>query len=310
MNVKVLLFPDGEDPDSFSRKVGTDTFQTYLKENAQDFISFKTRLFVSDAGKDPIKKAETIREIVESIAKIPDPIKRSVYLKECSTLMDIDEGVIITELNKIQLKKNKDFKKLSEQNPQIATEVSAEVHSQKTEVSNFVAIRIQERESIRLLLHYGFSEIENEHKHICNYILDGLSEIEFQTEVYKRILEIFKAELQKSHIPDINYFLRSENDEIRDAVIEMVAFPHEISTNWAEKHKIFIPKEEELLDKVIYENLLRLRYRVIQKVIKDNLDELKNTASDADIDILMNKHRALKKTEMELAKILGIVVSR
>ena len=101
LNVRVVLLPDGEDPDSMSRKMGSTDFKTYLKENTKDFISFKIDLLASDAAQDPIKKAEAIREIITTISQIPDPIKRSVYIQETSQLLKISETVIFSELNKI-----------------------------------------------------------------------------------------------------------------------------------------------------------------------------------------------------------------
>src|SRR6195952_1424017 len=107
LNVKVVLFPDGHDPDSYVRNVGTNAFKTYIEDNKKDFILFKTDILLKEAGNDPIKKSEVIREIVESIAKIPDSIKASVFVKECSLLLQMDERSLLTELNKMRLAKSK-----------------------------------------------------------------------------------------------------------------------------------------------------------------------------------------------------------
>ena len=101
LNVRVVLLPDGEDPDSYSRKVGTTAFHKYLATHTQDFISFKSGLYAAEAGSDPIRKAESIKEIVSSIALIPDPVKRSVYLQETSHQLKIGEPVLLVELNKL-----------------------------------------------------------------------------------------------------------------------------------------------------------------------------------------------------------------
>ena len=108
LNVKAVVFPDGEDPDSYSRKVGTQAFQDYLKENSRDFIGFKIGLYQEEFARDPIRKAEVIREVVQSIGKIPDPIIRSVYTKEASVLLGIEEDIILAELNKSFLKSQKE----------------------------------------------------------------------------------------------------------------------------------------------------------------------------------------------------------
>jgi DNA primase len=107
LNVRVVLFPDGEDPDSYSRKVGTTEFQKFLSDHTQDFVSFKAGLFASQSAGDPIKKAESIKEIVTSIAQIPDPVKRSVYIQETSSLLKIPEEVLLSELNKILIQERR-----------------------------------------------------------------------------------------------------------------------------------------------------------------------------------------------------------
>ena len=107
LNVKVVLFPDGHDPDSYVRNFGTSGFKKHIDEHKKDFILYKTDLLLKDAGNDPIKKAEVIREIVESVAKIPDSIKASVFIKECSYLLQIDERALLSELNKMRMAKAK-----------------------------------------------------------------------------------------------------------------------------------------------------------------------------------------------------------
>src|SRR6201995_1291318 len=107
LNVKVVLFPDGHDPDSFVRNFGTNGFKKHIEDNKKDFILYKTDILLKEVGNDPIKKADVIREIVESIAKIPDSIKASVFIKECSTILQIDERALISELNKMRMAKAK-----------------------------------------------------------------------------------------------------------------------------------------------------------------------------------------------------------
>src|SRR6195952_5171908 len=107
LNVKVVLFPDGHDPDSYVRSVGTNAFKTYIDKNRKVFILYKTDILLKEAGTDPIKRSEVIREVVESIAKIPDSIKASVFIKDCSHLLQIDERALLSELNKMRLAKSK-----------------------------------------------------------------------------------------------------------------------------------------------------------------------------------------------------------
>ena len=105
MNVKVVLLPDGEDPDSFARKHNASQFAEFIRQNETDFIRFKTRLLLDDAGTDPIKRSALISDIIRTVAIIPDNIARSLYIRECSTMMEIDEMLLLNEVNKIRLNK-------------------------------------------------------------------------------------------------------------------------------------------------------------------------------------------------------------
>ena len=105
MNVKVVLLPDGEDPDSFARKHNASQFSEFIKQSETDFIRFKTRLLLDDAGTDPIKRSSLITDIIRTVAIIPDNIARSIYIRECSAMMEIDEQVLLNEVNKIRLSK-------------------------------------------------------------------------------------------------------------------------------------------------------------------------------------------------------------
>src|SRR6201992_3461290 len=151
LNVKVVLFPDGHDPDSYVRLVGTSAFKNYIEQNKKDFILYKTNILLKEAGNDPIRKSEVIREVVESIAKIPDSIKASVFIKECSHLLQIDERALLTELNKMRQAKSK--KDSQQQTSRIVPvdETLLDEPVQQEPKEDFS----QEKEIIRLLLLYG-----------------------------------------------------------------------------------------------------------------------------------------------------------
>ncbi|MGD9329138.1 MAG: DNA primase, partial [Cyclobacteriaceae bacterium] len=170
LNVRTVIFPDGEDPDSYARKIGSAGFKGYLESNVKDFISFKAELFARDALKDPIKKAQTIRDIVQSISKIPDPVLRSIYIKETSGKLRIDEAVLIAELNKILIAERNKAKNQPPPLPDIELiEKSIDVqHEPVHEVEE--SIKLQEKESIRLLINYGLNKIEEEH-HLYEFLL-------------------------------------------------------------------------------------------------------------------------------------------
>ncbi|MEL7146033.1 MAG: DNA primase, partial [Bacteroidota bacterium] len=190
LNVKAITFPEGEDPDSYSKQLSPSAFKAFLHDGATDFIKFKTSLYHADTAADPLRRAETIREIVNSIAKIPDSIKRTVYLKECSSLLDISESVIIAELNKILLKTNKD-KQLKElrdsenlERQQGAVVLPPEEDLLPKVTSLETIIKEQERESLRMLINYGAQMIQDkdeEQQYLVTYFFSEIDDVNFET---------------------------------------------------------------------------------------------------------------------------------
>ena len=317
LNVRVLLFPDGEDPDSYSRKVGTTAFQKFLKDKTQDFVSFKTNLYAAEAGGDPIRKAESIKEIVASIALIPDPVKRSVYIQETSNLLKIAEPVLLTELNKILIQerrkadkdKFRDAGQRGEAQEMVAVEPVQEVNDAKIDTGSMVYY--QERETIRLLLNYASQNLAEQN--LSEFLLNELEDVEFSNPIFKQVFEEFKSGLAKGQIPDSQYFLQHGNDEMKRAVTGLITHRYETSQHWGDKYKIFIPKENDVLNELALTNVLRLKFRVVQKMMEENLIAVKHAEEKSDWDELdkaLETQAGLKRAESELAGMLGIVVAK
>jgi DNA primase len=304
MNVKVVAFPDGEDPDSYSRKMGAMGFQEFLKNNAEDFIHFKTKLMLQGNENDPVKKAETITQIISSLSIIPDQVKRAVYIKETSNLLELDEQLLYAELNKILLNRRKENQKEAyKAQPDVIVE-QIESEQRKASVDSIV---FQEREAIRLLINYGFNQIENKYNLVEHY-LEELEPIEFTTPIYNKILDIFKGELAKGNVIDINFFKTYPDAEIQHEALNLVSQRHEISENW-ERYRIYVPKEKDVLSNSVYSNILRLKFHKIKKLLSLNLEELKNT-DDIEQQLELQKvYAELKKAEAAFSSPLGIVVS-
>jgi len=306
LNVRAVIFPDGEDPDSYSRKIGPHAFKEYLDSNTKDFISFKAELYSKDASKDPIKKAETIKEIINSISKIPDPVLRSIYIKETGVLLKIDESVLLSELNKIFIsERNK--KRIQTQQPD--TELIENAIESISEPPNQLeeSIRLQERESTRLLINYGLNRIEEEHQ-LYEYILSELEDVEFQTPLYKEIFDIFKEHLKKGQVIDANHYIQNSREEIKNEVIELVTKRYEISENWLSK-KIIVPREEELLTKSAFENIIRLKHRIIKRLLEENTNEIGKLTDSEEVIRLQKVNIELNKIKTDLGKKLGITIS-
>lgn len=311
LNVKAVVFPDGDDPDSYSRKVGSQAFQLYLKENSRDFIGFKIGLYQEEFAKDPIRKAEVIREIVQSIGKIPDPIIRSVYAKEASGLLEIDEEIIHAELNKSLIKSQKDhFQKAKEEAE--AEEKLEELIPTKTLISVEDTIRIQEKETIRLLLNYGWKKLDDEELHLCQYLMSETAEIVFSTPIYQKILKIYRDSLIKGEIPTTDFFVSFPDAEVKQEVIDLISPRHEVSVHWHDRHQIFITTESDDLAGTAFKSMLRLKRRLVHKMMEEAKQKIKSAEQEqVDIDQVFELQQVyfeLKKVQLQIDKELGIVI--
>jgi DNA primase len=313
MNVRVVLFPDGEDPDSYSRKVGTQEFKNFLAAQTKDFVSFKADLFAREAAGDPIRKAESIKEIVASIALIPDPVKRSVYIQETSQHLKISESVLLTELNKLLIqerrKKEKDKLKEPEEFPVQIDPVEDTAIQGKIDAQSMV--HYQERETIRLLLNYADRPLKDQK--LVEFVLHELEDVEFSNPTFKEIYETWKKGLVEGTQMSSQDFLQRGSDLVRRAVTDLITSRYDISQHWGDKFKIFIPKEQDVLNEMALGNVLRLKFRVVQKMMEDNLSEIKRTETAGEWDELdkaLITQEGLKQAERELAGMLGIVVAK
>ena len=307
LNVQVVVFPNGEDPDSYARQLGTTAFQKYVEKQTVDFIRFKAERLNKNAANDPIKKSRIIKEIVESISVIPDSIQRSIYIKETSHLLNISESVLIAEENKFLLKKRRENfhkeKQREEQEQVIIVEEQKTVGLDEAQI-----VQYQEEESVRLLIMYGMNKWED--THIYGYMLSELEEVNFETPICQEILEIYKDRLSKGEVVNAEYFIHHAPKHIAKKVVDMITERYMVSDKWEDKYEIIIPDEETVLNNMVINNILRLKLRIVQKMVHDKLDEVRNTqANTASENEVLQHLNTLKKVEMRLAGQLGIVLS-
>jgi DNA primase len=302
LNVNVVLFPDGDDPDSYVKKTGPAAFRSFINSAKQDFISFKTSLFLQEAGGDPIKKAGVIKEIIASIARIPDTIKRQVFIKQCSQLLEIDEQVLISENNKLRLAldKQKATAARDENIPEQLPEVSEE---EKDNIAQVDVVRLHEREIIRLLINYGDDVLE-EHIKVKEYLLSEVEDRDFKTDIYKKMLELIKKE--GAHL-SLSSLIAHDDSEIRNEAIDLISSKYELSKNW-EKFQIFVTTEKSNLSSAIFTTITRLKWKDIEEMIEENKLNLKHPGDADEEEIFLKIHMKLKEAEKEIAKILGNVV--
>lgn len=316
MNVKIVLFPDGEDPDSFARNHSRDEVKDFIKKNAADFISFKTNLLVRESDKDPLKKAALIKEIVQTIALIPDGIYRSVYVKECSSIMDIAEQTLVNELNKLLRKKFKDQNKeeSSEEIPQYAVPELKE----KLEVERFDTLT-HEREIIRLLLTYANQEIlfddmdEIDQKievpiKIAEYVIHDLKsdEISFHDAGLQLIFNEYDHALENGTILTSEYFTQNPDEKLSKIAIDILATAYELSHNWL-KYKIPVKHESNDFKNYVTRLVLSFKARKVEQMILDNLKEM-NEVGPEEYTLRQQKHISLKSIGSEIYNQLTRIV--
>jgi DNA primase len=320
MNVRIVLFPEGEDPDSFVRHNRTAEVESFIAKNSVNFILFKTRLLLKETQGDPIKKAALIKEIVATIALIPDGISRSVYVKECSSTMNVPEQTLLNELNR-NLRKKVTKKNQEETGSEyLENDVQEFPAAQQTEYDTNSG-ESQEKEIIRLLLLYGNAEIifeqMNEDKEmekvsvkIADFIVQDIQsdEIKFENPYCQRIFDEF-AGFQQGVIEGKDHFLHHSDPEIASFSIDLSLTPYELSGNW-EKNQIFVNHESEKLKDSVCSAVLAFKAKKIERMMEEIQKKLKNPASNEDVMILMAQLVKLKTTSIEINDQLGRIIIR
>tara|TARA_R110002012_G_scaffold109617_1_gene253607 strand:+ start:134183 stop:136105 length:1923 start_codon:yes stop_codon:yes gene_type:complete len=308
LNVKVVIFPDGEDPDSYSQKMGDEAFKAFLDQNAKDFIRFKSDLLLEETKKDPIRKAETIQDIVRSISKIPDPVKRAIYIKECSDILEIDEGILIAEQNKVILRDKQSKGDITKRQANYLSESFNQAPEQiQKQYSPFEVAALQEKESIRLLLTYAELPL-GEDKLVIDYLLQELADTEFIHPVYAEILKDFVAHLKEGVVLNESHFIKNGSEAVRKVIFSLYTDRYELSENWEKKFEIFTSHERHILNDSIYTHVLRLKHRSILHLMEKNTEELKNIESQDDEHVILQYLMQLNQAKMEIGNLLGMVV--
>jgi len=291
LNVKVVMFPDGDDPDSFSKKVSSQELKEYLKQNSKDFINFKVALLMEEAQHDPVKKAGLIRDIVVSISKIPDRIQREVYIQECSRIMDISENVLFSELAQIDKKEERDASSRPIQ------ERPTEAVLQKTpQFEKVNELQKYEREIIKILLLYGNNEVEfvdfvaeeeaedAEFQPIKKVKFNNVvskeiylnlhdDEVEFTNDIFKNIYFEIIFQLNQDETISVDKLVNHENYEVANLVTTILMDDERhILSNW-ERKNIFIRTKKSDLSKMVLDAIYNMRRILIEQKINSLIAE-------------------------------------
>lgn len=320
MNVKVVLFPDGEDPDSFAKKNSNAELAIFIKEQKQDFITFKAQILLKDGENDPLKKSDLIREIVQSVGLIPDQITRSVYVKEIARQFDIEESIISNEL--MRLRRNSLSKQFQEPEfNQVPLPENDLVKSQETtDPTKEDAFRFKhEEELMRMMICFGTREIEtlaldsNElHKtSVVELIHQELEQdlLTFESPLFIKIYDKIIEGLNEKTFYTASYFKRIEDQEIVSFVSDIESREIELSTNWITKFSIFTKSESDDL----YSTVMNIIYNFKYKKVEDHLlsiksDISKGDLSDEDILLALGQQMLYENVKKVISEKLGRII--
>ncbi|MCO6488875.1 MAG: DNA primase [Phaeodactylibacter sp.] len=321
LNVKIVLLPEGEDPDSYLQKVGVEAFREYITQQAKDFIMFQAGLLQEEAAGDPVKKAKLIKDIVESIARIPDPLKRSLYVRECARIMEVEEQLLVNEANKVvayQFKKGQQEEeraRLKEEAPQPG-EVFAPPVPQPREKQAPTGDEFQEKDIIRILIAGGGEVFDPEEQvSVAQYILANIEDVldSFDFPLYGRIARECHKRLLDNQPVDTTYFLNHPDEEVRQLAVNLLSSPYEYSENWEKRWDIFLSSQkmpDENFEKDSTQALKRFKLRKLNKMIRQNAEKIRQLFEQKSDDYMLylKLDQKLKVMRNELAEELGTVV--
>jgi len=304
MNVKVCLFPDGEDPDSFAKSNSKEELETYLNSNAQDFIRFKASLLLKDAENDPVKKAEVVRDIVNSISKIPDQITQEIYIQSCSNLLEVSENVLFSTLAQILAKDRKDSQLRPRQGSlEIVKEKKDEPVAPKVDQQY-----VLERNIIQLLLKYGgntavFVDVDfdfddfDKDKHtevkreyvVFEKIFTELQEdeVEFSNPLFKQLYALIIETYTKERTLKIDTFINHLKPDLSQEVTSIIMENEKNQLHDWKRQEIFVIDKSEVDPREVMETILNLRRFLIRKKVQDLSEIIKEQKEEVDRELII-----------------------
>ena len=305
MNIRVVLFPDGDDPDSFARKNPRDFVEDFIKNQAKDFIDFKAEILLKEANNDPIKKAEAIRDIVKSIGFVSNALKQEVYLKQVSTQFGLSEQSLFNELGvqKQVVQQQKPAEKRE------ANVVKLEKVQEFSETIN--PLLVLEEKLVELMLKFGQFKLfrktpdnENYETTVIEEIINHLEEDQYQpiSPLNQRIIEEIKLGIQQNELRSSDFFKTFMDEEVVTKTADALINAHETS-NW-EKHNIYFSKEEELVDKIVKDVIIRHKREFVVKIINDLKHQISEENSAETYLKIMNLTKLKNKIDENLFRIL------
>jgi DNA primase len=317
LNVKVVTFPEGEDPDSYAKSHSSSEVTAHLTTTAQDFLVFKATLLMHEVGDDPVKKAAAIHEIVESVALVPDLVLRSLYIQQCSRLLQVNEQALISEMNKVL---RRQYRKKVGDDPSIPEERLAPDIAAPQPTLEDVGTTPQERDLLRMLLSYGHERINvpvqdeagntlEEETSVAELMFEllALDDILFDEPIFREMYLDYRHASNLGTAIETSRYVTHEQEDWRNTAIDLLTEKHVLSPNWKDKHKIHVKRESEALYDALEEAVDILKERRVDRMIKDRQEELKS-ADELGVMALLQEIMQLSEVKKRLAKKTGRVI--
>ena len=305
MNIRVALFPDGDDPDSFARKHPREFVENFIKTEAKDFIDFKAEILLKEAQNDPIKKAEAIRDIVKSIGFVSNALKQEIFIKEISTKFELSEQSLFNELG-VQ-------KQIVQQHKPSERKETNVVKLEKVQeiLENINPLLVLEEKLVELMLKYGDYVLDRKTPENEAYQITVIEEIinhldedqcEIISPINQKIIEEIKLGIAQSELRSGNFFMTLMDENIVSKTADALVNPYELS-NW-EKHNIYFSKEEELVDRIVKDVVIRYKREYIIKIINDLKHQISEENSEESYKKIINLTQLKNKIDEKLYRIL------
>jgi len=312
LNVKLVLIPDGEDPDSYVNKVGTTAFQQFIAANKKDFIIFQLEVMMKEAGNDVSRKSEVVNQVAETLSKInkaEDFIKQQGYVKQCAEILKIDEGGLTNLVNKYKRDR------ISKEEKRLPFEETNHLLQDNKQHENYVDDNValinedeqHERNVLRVLLEYGLNKW-NEEKSIADFIFEELEAFHFDNKDLEVILNTYKDSYHNNQKPTTKSFLYSNDKNMADLVVALTMFPFELSQNWDTVLEGMNITTRDVSHNDVQMSVNYFKLKKLKKMFLQNQADIEKSKNFEEQKQLLEVHKNLKEIEREITKQIGTVI--
>jgi len=317
LNVKVLLLPDGEDPDSYAKKLGGEALREYIQKHETDFLRFKTGLLMEESKNDPVGRARLVQDIVRTISVIPDSITRTEYVKDCSSLMKVEEQILFMEIGKLRKKKLENNYSRNQYNGTSQSSASnpAQQMVSRAAGSSSNPFETEEREVLRLLLKFGNDslgefELEDDTRDITvgEYIISELrqDELESSNPLYNTLMKMYEENYENAGFSSSHFFVSSSDNKISSLATDLIASEYPLSR--IHEKLGFSREEKDCLDELVPKVVTELKWKKVKVLLEEKRQQMKKAEEEGNQERLMEilkEYSNLQQAFVYISKELG-----